>query len=348
MTMKNELREDLSNMFGLTASQIDAIAALGAEDAESMQHVTTEMLTVAKHKVKLTPIKAAQIVSHYNMPAVPATDQVTEEEIAEGANPTPAAVSSYANTLGMDQGTLMTFLLMGNMGSAMGAGAGDFDMSSMLPVPQIVGGYSPKIRNMPYLVMGQIERRLGTPIVVINDDGSVNAEQTVAYIMSLEEGFPPAVDGVWYDPDSNSYEVIKVGVDAQSIYDADPVNPTQALPKSGIGTGRISWNGVPLDVRQVVFLAATQTREVTPGDESKLAWLRDHIKPGVKRLALRGEFPAATTAYNQAARMGALPTMKVQLSRQPRRPEVMPRRRTRNIGEGGLPGTGNGFHDDEL
>lgn len=257
-------------------------------------------------------------------PAAPAGSTSGGEEIPEGAAPTAGQLNDAATQLGMDPSMLSMFLF-----ANMGGGGPDMDMSGLIPIPSVVGGYNPKIRNIPYMVMGQIERRLGTPIVVISDDGSVNAEQTVAYIMSLEEGFDPALDGVHYDEGGTPFEIIKVGVDAQGIYDADPVNPTRALRKNGMGMGRIIWTNVPLEVRQVVFYAATQTSELDPRNDSDLARLRDKIGPETTRLDLRGDYPEAMNAFNQARRSGALPTLRVQLSRGARRPEQMPRRRVR-------------------
>jgi hypothetical protein len=226
--------------------------------------------------------------------------------------------------MGMDP-TMLTMLLLGGMGAGSGM---DVDLSSMVPVASIVGSYNPKIRNIPFMIMGQIERRLGTPIVVINADGSVNADLTVKYVMGLEEGFEPASDNIHYDESGAPFEVIRVGVDAQGIYDADPVDSTRALQKNGMGVGRINWHNVPLDVRQVVYFASSQTRELNVSDETALARLRDKIGPTTTRLALHGDFPKAMAVFNEAARTGSLPTLRVQLARPARRPEVMPRRRT--------------------
>ena len=320
--MNEELKLKLKEEFGLDEEQITKLETEGVKEpsdmallsAEEIKKATGCGLVVAK---KLTEEFAPKIilgnVSEHEAPVESTGDKPSETEIKD-----------FAHQMGMDANTLTLFMLGG-----MGAGAGvDIDLSTMIPVEQVAGGYSPKIRNMPYLVMGQIARRLGTDIVVINDNGSVNAAETARYVMSLEEGFEPAEDGVYYGEDGTPYDIIAVGVDAQSVYDADPVFPGKALQKSGMGYGRINWNKIPLDVRQMVYLATT-TSELKREDAAKLTWLRSTIKPGVTRTQLRTEFPLANTAYNEAARLGTLPTLRVQLSRQPRRPEVMPRRRVR-------------------
>ncbi len=310
--MNDELKQELKQL-GLTDDQITAVEnSLGVTVREDMAFVTAEMLK----ELGVKPVLAAKLLKHFApADAAPVT-------AATGDKPSKADVEKYAGQLGMDSSMLMAFMFAGA-----GNGAGmDMDLSSFLPLGNIVSGYSPKRRDMSLMVMGQIERRLGTPIVIINSDGSVNSALTEKYILSLEEGFEPAEDGVYYDETGAPYEVVRVGVDAQGIYDADPIDSTRALQQNGMGIGRINWHNVPLDVRQVVFFA-TRSGELSAGDESKLQWLRTNIKAETKRLDLRGEFPKAIALFNDANRTGSLPTLRVTLGRSPRRKETMPRRR---------------------
>ena len=261
-------------------------------------------------------------------PPAPATSPVDGNGHDDLAEPTPTKVTpdevkTFASNIGMDA-NMLNMVLMGNMVASTGT---EMDMSSMMPIPAIVGGYSPKRRDISFMVMSQIERRLGTAIVVINNDGSVNTDLTTKYVMSLEEGFPAPDDGVYTDDSGSPYQIVRVGVDAQSVYDSDPIVPGKALPKNNIGTGRVNWNSVSLEVRQVAYLAVTQTGEINPTNDSHLAWLRDHIKSGSNRLVFHGQAPRAITAYNEALRTGSLPTLRVMLTRTARRSEVMPRRR---------------------
>ena len=313
--------------FGLSEDHVAKLTAEGVETEADLALLTADdlkgvlgcgLILAKKLHAAFAPVAPVAATVPAAEPAVP-----PDAVIPDGANPSPALVNTFATSMGIDANMLSMFMLTGMTG---GTGM-DMDFSSMLPIPQIVAGYNPKLRNMPYMIMGQVEKRLGTPIVVINADGSVNPDMTVKYVMSLEEGFEPATDGVHYDDEGQPYEVIRVGVDAQSIYDADPLVPTRAIPKSGIGHGRVNWNHVSLEVRQVVFYAATQTGELDANDEAKTSWLRDHINPASTRLGLRGQCPKALSAYNEAARTGSLPTLRVMLGRGPRKPEAMPRRR---------------------
>lgn len=227
-------------------------------------------------------------------PAVAELPKVdTTTEIPEGKNPSKEQVASFANQFGIDPSMLMV-MMMGGAGAGVGL---DMDLSSLIPVAQVAGSYNPKLRNLPYLVMGQIEARLGgNPIVVINPDGSVNPAFTADYVMQLEEGRDPVENNVYYNEAGEPFDIIKVGVDAQSVYDADPVDPGSVLQKNGMGTGRVKWGGVSLAVRQVVYFA-TQSGELSKGDEEKVRYLREHITAELRPVALSAEFPLAYKQY---------------------------------------------------
>jgi hypothetical protein len=161
--------------------------------------------------------------------------------------------------------------------------------------------------------------------VVIDEDGSVNKALTTEYINGLEEGRESAKDGIYFDSNGTPHEVIRVGVDAQSIYDADPCDSSKPLQKNGMGIGRVNWNNVPLEVKQAVFYAVA-SGEISPTDENHMTWLRDNIKPTSRKLVLQGRAPKALAALNEANRTGTLPTLRVMMTRAARRKEYMPRR----------------------
>jgi hypothetical protein len=234
---------------------------------------------VAAKKIYLAlhpaPVVAATPVAPTTPPA-PAVN--IEAEIPEGAKPTTAHINQFANTLGMDSG-LLTMLLLGGM-TGNGGISGGMDLSGLIPVSQIVAGYNPKVRNMYLMLMTSLEDNLGVPIVVINEDGSIHREHTTQYILDLQDNLPSAEENVYLDRDGLPFDIIKVGIDAQGIFDADPLDSTRSLSRNLVGLGRISWNGVSLDVRQVCYFAVTKTGEIKPDNNADITWLRDHIKPG--------------------------------------------------------------------
>ena len=326
--MKDELKTKLTT-FGLTEEQIAKLAAEGVESADEMALLTADeikaltgcgLITAKKIAGAFAPvIVAAPVVASpvVESPAVAVSVSAVDPhaEIPEGKNPSPAEVTGFAGALGMDPGILQMMMFSGMAGNA---GMGDMDISGMIPIPQIVSGYNPKVRNMYLMIMGTLEKRMGVPVVVINSDGGVNKELTCEYISGLEEGRDPAEGNIYY-ADGSPYEVIRVGVDAQSIYPADPLDSSRALQKSGMGTGRVNWADVPLEVKQVVYFAV-KTGEIDPRNDAHVTWLRDHITSKSNKLTLRGIAPEAIGKYNEAQRTGSLPNLLVMLSRSPRKP----------------------------
>jgi len=311
---------------GLTGEQVAKLTAEGVNVESDFEFLTASQI---KELTGCGLVTAGKVVRAF-APVAPvasvpsaSVDGAPDAEIPEGTKPSPAQVNSFASSLGMDPNMLSMFMVAG---MANNAGVGGMDLSGMIPVPQIVAGYNPKVRNMFLMVMDQVENRLGVPIVVINGDGSINRELTVEYIMGLEEGMESAENNIYFDTAGTPYEVVAVGVDAQSIYPADPLEPTRPLQKNGMGTGRVNWSGISDEVRQVAFFAV-KTGEINPKNDSHTTWLRDHINRGSNRLVFHGMAPLAIGRFNEARRTGELPTLLVTLSRGPRRPETMPRRR---------------------
>lgn len=338
--MEDALKTKLTEL-GLTDAQVKKLAKdSGASTAEDLAMLSdAEIVTYSG----CTPIAAKKVVA-----AMKPADEVADPhaEIPEGEKPSKAQVDGLASELGIGS-DLMTMMLVGNMADA-GLGESMGGVSGMIPVARVVEGYNPKVRNMFMTFMGQLQKSHNVPIVVIDGDGAVNKPLTVEYIEGLDEGREPADGNIYFDGDGNPYEIIKVGVDAQSIYEADPLNPEKALQKNGMGIGRVNWKDVPLEVRQVAFFAATKTGEIDPNNDGHLTWLRDSMKASAKRLVFHGQAPKAISEYNEAARTGSLPTLKVMLSRGPRRKEIMTRRQRRPAGIGAdVSMTARSFSGDE-
>lgn len=308
------------NELGITDEKIiEEIKKMGATTVEHLAGLQVTDLTGLGVPV-LVARKAVAALAPVS--EKPAAEVDVDKELPEDVQPSKNEVTSFAGALGIDPLAMWAFMS--------GQGGPGMDFASLIAPDVLVKGYNAKLRNMYMMALFQLENQIGVPIIVINSDGSVNRELTVEYIEGLQEGRDPAENDIYFDESGNPHEVIRVGVDAQSIYDADPLMPTKALQKSGMGIGRINWKDVDLEVRQVAYYAATVTHEISPTNDGHLAWLRDNMKPGVKRLVFHGQAPRAISTYNAAVRTGALPMLKVMLSRSPRRQEIMPRRRTKN------------------
>lgn len=316
------LSEVLQNMAPgtLTEDQASAVIAEGISSEDDFQLITPEIL--AKHGVGAIAI---QKLIRAIKPAEPAS--VGEEITSE---PTEKQINDFAHATGMDPNMLNMFMFSSMMGSGVEP---IMDFTNMVPLPTILDGYNPKIKNMHYMFLGKIESSLGGgPIIVIDEDGKINKELTIRYVTELQEGREPADDDTYFGDDGTPHELIGVGVDAQSIYDIDPLGDAgRTLPETQVGKGNVPWKGIPLDVRQLVFFAAKHTNEVSLENRATMTFLRQIIKIGVTRHQVGREMPNALKMWNQANRDGSLPTLRAsRTSTNPRRPSIMPNRRTHN------------------
>lgn len=338
--MNEELKKLLKETFGLNDAQVEAIEKLGVKEVTDMEMLTVEDLMGIEGVVVVT---ARKIVKHFVPTVQPA---MAPDAATSTAVPSEKEKDDFLKQTGMSSDVL-SMIMLGNLSQGSGV---QMDMTSIVPIPRILEGYNPKMVNIWWNVLGQVEAALGgTPIIVINEDGSINREETVAYITSLQTGFDAPEDDIFYGSDGIGRQLIKVGVDAQSVYDMDPLRPGVALPLAGMGFARVRWNDVGTDVRQLVYLATEVTHELDPDDPAQQQWLRDNIKPGVKRLNLAYQFPKANMQWNSANAMGTLPNLKVRLTRTGRKPELRPRARTKILPSqrGDASGAGAGFRDEQ-
>ncbi len=342
MAMNVELKTRLqSEEFGLNDEQIGKLEAAGLKEATDFALLSgTQIAEIASVGV-ITALKIGQAFAPTPVFTAPAA-ATSDSDDHPMTPPSKAEVNNFAGSLGMSSDVLM-MVLMGNLA---GGGTNGMDFSGLIPYGPLLLSYNPRRKDIAYQVLASLERQLGTDIIVINSDGSINRELTAQYIESLEQGYDSAPDNIYTDRNGELHEIVRVGVDAQSIADADPLDSTKALQQNGQGIGRIQWGGVSLDVRQTVYFAV-KTGEVGPANESSLVWLRDNVKPGMNRLILSRQAPKAIAMFNEASRTGNLPTLRVMLGRGPRKQEVTNRRRFTTPKDLSGIGRNNPFNEDD-
>ncbi len=327
MAINAELKARLmSDEFGLNEEQVGKLETAGLKEATDFSLLTGQQIAEIAGVGIISAMKIGQAFAPAPtaLPTFVSPDAVhtNGDDSGKATPPSKAEVTSFAGSMGIDP-NMLTMLLLGNLG---GGNTTGLSVSGLIPWATLLPAYKPRNKDIPYQVLAALENQLRAEFIIINSDGSINRELTAKYIESLEMGYEAMPDGVYTAEDGSLYEIVGVGVDAQSIADADPLNSAKALQQTGLGIGRVNWSGVGLDVRQTVFLAVNVTKEISPTNEAHLQWLRDHIKPGVNRLALNGQAAKAVTAYSEAYRTGSLPTLRVMLGRGPRRQEVTKRR----------------------
>jgi len=282
---------------GLNDVQIGDLVVQGAEGADDIALLSADQI------VEITgcgKIVAARIEKAFAAKSEEDAGQDTKKGDDQDEDP-----GKVAKTLGVAP-DMLNMLLVGQLAG------NDMDLSDVFPIAQIVAGYDPKRRGIWTNMMNRIaERHHGVPIVVINHDGTVNAEATSEYIEELETGFPPT--GNTYENNQTVYEVIAVGMDSTAVFDEDPLVPGAPLRKNK-GIGRINWTSVPLNVRQVVRIAVESTHEIDAEDAATQRMLRNLIGDDTALTDLDDEMPKAIAEFHRRSRTGNLPQLKTTIN----------------------------------
>lgn len=173
--------------------------------------------------------------------------------------------------------------------------------------------YSPKDKKSP-VAKWLKELSDGKAFIVFNKNNRVNVEESLKLLNDIMDDLPELttthVEGV-------PVPVYKVGERPDFYLDENPLYPEEAL-RSGETcphTGR-SWTGIPLEVRQLLYLALDEELVVeTPSDAIDAINRAIDAKGSTKEL--RGRYPQASLKFDELSNVGQLPLLKVRIGSGP-------------------------------
>jgi len=152
----------------------------------------------------------------------------------------------------------------------------------------------------------------GKAFIVFNDDGRVNVEASVKLLDDLMDGLDE-VETAFVS--GRPYPVYKVGDRLDAYADENPLYPGRPL-RSGEAcdqTGR-SWSGVATDVRQLLYIAIKQTRELEVRTVADAGDVMDKVMSQDCTVdTLRSRYPKASKLLDELAKVNRLPNLKIKL-----------------------------------
>ena len=155
----------------------------------------------------------------------------------------------------------------------------------------------------------------GKPFLVYRGD-KVDVDKSVDLLTDLKSGYPPlTITSVSWDPIPQ--KVYAVGDLPNNEVDENPIYKGRALRSGGecCQLGR-SWNGVPLNVRQLVRLAI-ESGELHADHIQGAHEVMDKAIASNAFESLCQRCRKAAVEYQKRERDGTLPRLKVELSKQP-------------------------------
>lgn len=151
----------------------------------------------------------------------------------------------------------------------------------------------------------------GKRCIVFKDDGSVNVEASEALVKELRDSFP---ERETYVVDSRPLPTFKVGERPDQLAEENPLYPGRVLRPDGTcdQTNR-SWGGVPLVVRQLLYLAV-QLHEIVIGSIDDAHGRLDLALSENAEATVRSRYAKASVRFDQLQGEGKLPSLKVHLA----------------------------------
>jgi len=157
----------------------------------------------------------------------------------------------------------------------------------------------------------------GLPAIVFDKSGAVNTEASEALVKEIKEGFPPRPT---YSVQGVPHKAYKVGESPNKLYAENPLYPASALRSDGTcdRTER-SWDGVPVAVRQVLYLAVTKTAELKVEKPDDAHTVLDKLAgPAAAAEAwAKSRYPKASILYDDLKARGELPSLKLSSVQRP-------------------------------
>lgn len=182
--------------------------------------------------------------------------------------------------------------------------------ASCMTAKELLERYNPKdVENAVGDRLKKISR--GMRCIVFNDDGSVNVEKSSEIIGDIQSDLPELekvlVGGV-------PKQIFKVGDRTDNYADENPIYPGRVL-RSGDTcdqTGR-SWDGVALTVRQLLYLAVTETNELKINSLDDAHNALDKAVSNDAENIIRSRYQEASIYFDECQKTGELPVLKIAL-----------------------------------
>jgi hypothetical protein len=159
----------------------------------------------------------------------------------------------------------------------------------------------------------ELERRgKGKRFIVFNKDRSADVGSSEFLFKELRKGFP---EREWFEVAGTLRKTYKVGTEPGELLDENPLYPGQALrlDETCQKTNR-KWQGVPLIVRQVLYLAITDSKELKIERVADAHEIMDKIKGKTvsdSEAWLKERYPQAFREYGEKKDRNQLPILKI-------------------------------------
>lgn len=184
--------------------------------------------------------------------------------------------------------------------------------ADQMTLGELLGRYVPDDENAVSRKLSSLAK--GQPFIVYDSNGAVNVAVSVKLLSELRKGYPARPH---YADNGTVYPLYKVGEAVDTTVDENPIYLGRPLRPDGTcdQTGR-SWNGISQELRQFVAVIASSSGSRTLEQAHALL---DEVTASADEAAavgrLTSRYPASRLNYLSLQRLGKLPILRVQMSK---------------------------------
>lgn len=176
-----------------------------------------------------------------------------------------------------------------------------------MTVSELVTHYDPRDRSS--LVFGRLQQLVGSRrFVVFGGDGKVNVTATVQNANELLDDYPEREHVV---VDNEPCKTYKLGERPDQAFDENPLYPGRVLrPNGDCDQTNRSWAGVPLNVKQIVYLAV-KNGEIKINSINDAHTVIDLVLTEDSKVRVSTRFVKSAAKLKELTTQGQAPILKI-------------------------------------
>lgn len=150
----------------------------------------------------------------------------------------------------------------------------------------------------------------GKRCVVLEPDGAVNIDLSARTLRELKDGFDER--DVLTDKDGRALRIVRVGERPSVYFDENPLDPGRPLRGGVCDKSGRSWDAIPMNVRQLVYIALTHTKELVIKSVDDIHDLMDRVEESSNaQQFVSRRYPRAALRFNELRETEQLPMLKI-------------------------------------
>jgi hypothetical protein len=155
----------------------------------------------------------------------------------------------------------------------------------------------------------------GRKFIILNDNGELDVELTTKELQRLRKGYSQRDEVSVVNGDEYFiFKTYRVGDRPDSLVDEHPQFPGTPLNPDGTSDKGVEWGGLPLGVRQLLYIAITDTGELNSDSYEEIDLF--DIVEGKTLDKVGRRYPKATVRFKELQKLGELPKLRVKLGGQ--------------------------------